>query len=193
MKDTYFRQKKINNKSNWILMKRLQFLDNTGRYYDGSAEATSDQHDDSLSTKEEEMHLIDDNACAQCSTTPKPSTIELRQYIDNINPYDPDSASESKNKPLQGEEVVKLIEQLNREKMEKDVLNDPLFAFFHSMALAVKKLPPELIAEARVEICSIVGNLEVRASRNSAQQEYLTEKAVKIEADQEEEILENNI
>lgn len=46
--------------------------------------------------------------------------------------------------------------------------DDPIDVFFKSMALSVKRLPPELVAEAKLKVCNIVSEMELRALRTFA-------------------------
>ncbi|XP_045460110.1 uncharacterized protein LOC123670642 [Harmonia axyridis] len=148
MKDTYFRFKRKNLKSSWILAKRLKFLDSAGR----------NMRRIENNSKVEEMPVAADEDLTQShheldSLKPDPYPYELSSNSDKINNSD----------SLRDNNFIKLIEQKQEE--QDLVKTDPIFAFFHSMALSVKKMPPELVAEAKVKICELVGSLELRAIR----------------------------
>lgn len=63
---------------------------------------------------------------------------------------------------------LKLIETLNNKKMYGE--EDDVDAFYKSIAISVKRLPPLLRAEAKMQHLQILNNLEMKNAQNEHQQ-----------------------
>jgi len=62
---------------------------------------------------------------------------------------------------------LKLIETLNNKKMHGE--EDDVDAFYKSIAISVKRLPPLLRAEAKMQHLQILTNLEIKNTQNEQQ------------------------
>jgi len=49
------------------------------------------------------------------------------------------------------------------QKTEAVNSHNPVFTFFRSMAQIVTQFPPNVIAETRVKVCHLVGEMEAKA------------------------------
>ncbi|XP_029348548.1 uncharacterized protein LOC115035057 [Acyrthosiphon pisum] len=63
---------------------------------------------------------------------------------------------------------IKLIETLNNKKMYCE--EDDIDTFYKSIAMSVKRLPPSLRAEAKMQHLQILSNLEMKNIQNEHQQ-----------------------
>ncbi|KAL3279752.1 hypothetical protein HHI36_017260 [Cryptolaemus montrouzieri] len=133
-----------------------------------ATDSKSDNHDNHEDdAREEEMSPSDDNS-TQSNNIASSAPLKPSHFVAEVTPYDADSVSE----PKEGSSTIRLVQQIKRENLGNVIETDPVHAFFHSMALTVKRLPPELIAEARLQICEIVGMLEIKALGLDEQQEH---------------------
>ncbi|KAL4090803.1 hypothetical protein QTP88_025576 [Uroleucon formosanum] len=183
MKDTYnknIRSRKLgtgsstkNKQTKWVLADALSFLDvcfykQTGLTNINSTHEIDDsEEEDSLTvTVDDENNLTDFLVMPKTENT----TVQETELENNFNTRKTKLFKEKwpAKKVKQNEEFVSLLKRSNDERQQ--ILNsinkvkedeDPIDAFFKTMALTVKSFPQRLKIKAKKEVFNIITNLEI--------------------------------
>ncbi|KAF0731668.1 Uncharacterized protein FWK35_00032855 [Aphis craccivora] len=172
IKDAYLKNKRIrkmntgasasSKPSKWHLARFLNFLDTVPQERNTLSNLYDTDNNEDSGSDEEEINITQDDIL---------QSSPVRQCLQSPSTSRPQKST-NKRKNLK---VTDLLEKRSRERTElmtqliakknTDEYDD-VDHFFKSLALSVKKLPPQLISQAKLKMLTIVTDLELQAADN---------------------------
>ncbi|XP_063634799.1 protein suppressor of variegation 3-7, partial [Cydia splendana] len=176
LRDHYMKKKKAasgtgqakNDNNTWEYMSQLTFL----------SQAPSQRH--TLTNVESEVQISEEQNESICEENTPQNTSQDSVYLDldkNMSVDSPQNTDDSFVEPTvkkrkKTNDLVSLLKHRQDErarvfdKLLSDPKKSPIHKFFESMADIVCELPPHLIAEARLKVCQMVNELEIKNSQS---------------------------